>query len=394
MKTILLIVITLLATFAGGLSLVPAYAVDTSSHAAKTLLGVLEHTHSKVVALFDSSYTDEEQVPDEVEEQLQTAVQLQEQAQTFFKNGEYHKCIDKATEALNAYGKAIAELNERIEENHNEAEENYALFAAVERAMEHLAKLREIASYLESIGIDVTEATHLLDKAETSLVSAEVSLNTGGFDEADDFLSEARSLMVQATGKLQSMSKPRKIQKIEQFIDQMQSRLRHLQETMFKILNKYGVSEEDTQSLSEEFQSIESAIGEMDVNEDDLDKAINKLKYIIKESQRIGKDHEKLEEKTVEKLYDASKLEAKLDRCRERIRELEKLGHEIDELKGLLLEAEGLLNEVTINLGEGDRETAGDLIEQVDDLLDDIDDLIDEKEEEAEEHDHTHPGGR
>lgn len=387
-KAISLIMITLLATSATGLSLIPAQAAEPRRQAAETLLSVLENSHGKVSALFDSVSAEGGQVPEEAQEQLQAAIQLREQAQTHFEAGEYEECIKKATEALNAYGKATAKLHEDEDDEEpedEEAEENLGLFTAVEKAREHLEKLRSIASGLESQEIDVTEATDLLDQAEVALDSAENELNQGNFEAAEELLEEARSLMGQATGRLQSLSNSKKKEKTEQFIEQTRSRVQQLEEKMLMILSKYGVSEEDTQALMNEFQGIKAALEEIDVDEDDLDDVVHQLKHLVKESHEIGKDHDEIEDETIEKLKDIGKLEAKLNRYRERIRELERLGYNTDELTGLFLEAEGLITEATNKLGEGDKKSAEDLLEEAEDLLDDLDDMIDDVEDETDD---------
>ncbi len=390
-KVISIIVMTLLASSATGLGLIPAQVVEPRSQAAETLLSVLDNTHGRVSALFDSVSAGGGQVPLEAQEQLQEAIQLREEAQTHFESGEYELCIEKATQALNAYGKATAKLHANEEDNEEpedeETEANLGLFTAVEKAREHLEKLRSIASDLESQGIDVTEATSLLDQAEAALDSAEDELNLGNFEAAEDLLEEARSLMGQATGDLRSLSEPKRKEKTKYFINQAMIRFRQLEEKMLRILSKYGVSEEDTQALTAEFQAMTAALEGMDVDEDDLDDVVDQLKGLVKESHEIGRGHDEVADETMERLNDVSKLEARLNRYRERLRELEQLGYNTGSLTGIYTEAEGLLSEVMVKLEEGDREAAEDLIDQVDEMLDDADDMIDDAEEETEAND-------
>lgn len=389
-KIISLIVMTLLATSATGLSYTRAQVTDPRGQAAETLLGLLEQSHARVTALFESMTAEGGQVPEGAQEQLQEAIQLQTEAQAHYDAGEYEECIEKATEALNAYGKATAKVNEAEGEDgeddteDEETEEAVGLFTAVDKAREHLEKLRSIASDLASQGIDVSEAESLLSQAEAALNSAEDELNQGNFDAAEGLLEEARSLMGQATGDLRSLSEPKKKEKTEHFINQTMIRVRQLEEKMLRILSKYGVSEEDTQALTAEFQTMTAALEGIDVDEEDLDDVVDQLKDLVKESHEIGKDHDEVEDETMERLNDVSKLEAKLNRYRERLRELEQLGYNTGNMTGIYTEAEGLLSEAMVKLEEGDREAAEDLIDQVDEMLDDADDMMDDAEEEAE----------
>ena len=82
-----------------------------------------------------------------------------------------------------------------------EVEKNLGLFTAVERARAYLEKLRSIAADLESQGIDVTEATSLLDQVEATLNSAEDALNQGDFDAAEKLLRRADDLLAEGRAR-------------------------------------------------------------------------------------------------------------------------------------------------------------------------------------------------
>lgn len=388
-KIISLIVMTLLATSATGLDLIPVQAKGPRDQSAETMLGLLEQSNAEVTALFDSITAAGGQVPENAQEQLQEAIQLQAEAQAHYDAGEYEECIEKATDALNVYGKAASKANEAEDEEDegtedNETEKNLGLFTAVDRARAYLEKLRSIATDLESQGIDVTEAKSLLDQAEAALNSAEDALNQGDFEAAEGLLEEARSLMGQATGDLRSLSEPKKKEKIEHFVNQTMIRVRQLEVKMLRILSKYGVSEEDTQALTAEFQAMIAALEGVDVDRDDLDDVVDQLKGLVKESHEFGKGHDEVEDETIKRLKDVSNLEAKLNRYRERLRELEQLGYGTGNMTGIYTEAEGLLSEAMVKLEAGDREATEDLIDQIDEMLDDIDDMIDDAEEEVE----------
>ena len=386
-KALSLIVMTLLATSTTGLSLVYAQAAEPRSQAAETLLSVLENTNGKVSALFDSVTAGGGQVPQEAQEQLQLAITLRAQAQALFDAGEYGECIKKSTESLNAYGKATARLHLDDDDDEPEEEENLGLFTAVERARAYIDKLRSAASELESQGIDVSEVESLLDQADTALDGAEDALNQGDFDEAKDLLGEARSLMSQATGELRSLSNTKRKEKTEHFINQTMIRVRQLEEKMLRVLSRYGVSEEDTQALVAEFRAMTAALEGMDLDRDDLDDVVDRLKHLVKESYEFGKDYDEVEDETVERINDVSKLEAKINRYRERLRELEQLGYNTGNVTAIFAEVEGLLSEAMVKLEDGDREAAEDLIHQADEMLEDIDDMIDDAEDEDDDND-------
>ena len=379
-KALSLIVMTLLATSATGLGLVYAQAAEPRSRAAETLLSVLENTNGRVSALFDSVTAGGGQVPQEAQEQLQVAVTLRAQAQAHFEAGEYEECIKKSTEALNAYGKAVAKLHR--DDDDDEAEEQLGLFTAVERARAYLDRLRSAATDLESQGIDISEVESLLDQAEAALDGAEDALNQGDFDAAEDHRGEARSLMGQATRELRSLSNTKRREKAERFINQTMIRIQQLEEKMLRVLSRYGVSEEDTQSITAEFRAMTAALEGMDLDRDDFEGVVGRLRHLVKESHEIGRGRDEVENETVERISDVSRLEAMLNRYRGRLRELEQLGYGTGNMTGVLAEAEGLLSEAMVKLEEGDREAAEGLIDQANEMLDDIDDMIDDAEDE------------
>ena len=389
-KVISIIVMTMLATSVTGLALTPAQAVGVRSRAAETLLMVLEGSEVRVTALFDEAGAEGVPVSEAAWEQLQAARGLKDEAQDLFDAGEYEECIAKATEALNAYGKATSQLFSSMDDaedgddqGEDEQEGGLGLFVAVEIAWRHLDKLRSIASALEDQDLDVAKANELLDQAREALEGAEKALEAGDFELAGELLGEARSLMGQATGELMRLSASKKKEMVQNFVEEMTNRMQQLEGKMLAMLAKVGAFKEDAQALSDEFEGIREALGDTDVDKEDMGAIVHRLVHLVRDARGIGRGLGVEEDRIIQMFHDLSGLEAKIDRYMERLSELEGMGYDIAELAGLLDEAEAMLLEAMAKLEEGDRDSAEGLVDQIDELLDYIDDLIDEAEDEA-----------
>lgn len=389
-KTITALLIMLLATSAAaGISFAAVENTGTPQQAAETLLGVLKDSRAEVTILFDAIVEGGGEVPEDAQEALDEADELRDEAQSLYDAGDYEDSIEKATKALNKYGKAASLALKTNEDDETEAEEEddaYKLLAGYEKAVDRLERLKTIAGELTAQGIDTSEADAIILEVEDSLSHLEEALDQGDLEAAESLLGEVNGTLGKLTATLQILSKPKKKEKMEHFIDQTRHRVQQLETKMLRILAKYGLSEEDEQAISDEFQAIIAGLDDIDVDRDDLGDAVDSLKGLVKETNRVGKDKD-VEEDVVDDINMLNKHESKLNRYRERIRELEGLGAPTDELLGLLNEAEGLLSQANDEMDAGNKEAAKGLIDDADDVLDELDDMIDDLEEEYEDDD-------
>lgn len=388
-STALLLITLLVASSAAGLGLVSGQPVSTSQQVAETLLNVLGNSHGEVTSLFESVVSGGGTVSEDAQEAYDEAVQLRTQAQEEYDLGEYEEAVKTATKALNMYGKAAGKVFEDEEEDEPEdddTEEFLGLFVAHERSLERIEKLRKIAEDLTTQGIDVTEATALIDEAQEKLDAMSSALELGEFDSAEDLLGEANSLMGESTGSLQSLSKQKKIEKTEKFIVKTKSMIESLEAKMDRILEKYNLSDEDAAAIREEFQEMKDRLDGIDLDEgEDLNDIIDDLKDIVKDSRDVGDDEDEFDDDVIKSLKEINKQESKLERYRERVEELALLGVDTTGLDALVTGIEEALADALSGTDDGDEDATEDLIDEADDLLDDLDDLIDEVEEEAED---------
>ncbi len=391
-RTITALLIMLLATStAGGISFAAAEETGTPQQAAETLLGVLDDSRAEVATLFDSIVKGGGEVLEDAQEALGEADELRDEAQALYDAGDYEESFDKATKALNKYGKAASLALKTDEEDETGSEEEdededdaYELLAGYEKAVNRLEKLKAIAEELEAQGIDVSEADAIILEAEEYLYQLEEALDQGDLDTAGSLLGEANGALGKLTATLQTISKPKKKEKMEHFIDQTRHRVQQLETKMLRILAKYGLSEEDSQAIKEEFQAIIAGLDDIDVDRDDLGDAVDSLKGLVKETNRVGKD-KKVDEKVVDEINKLNRHESKLNMYRERVMELEALGVPTDELLGLIKQAEDLLSQANDEMDAGNKDAAEDLIDEAEEILGELDDMIDDLEEEYED---------
>jgi tetratricopeptide (TPR) repeat protein len=229
-KTITALLIMLLATSAAaGISFAAVEDTGTPQQAAETLLGVLEDSRAEVTILFDSIVDGGGEVPEDAQEALDEADELRDEAQALYDAGDYEDSIEKATKALNKYGKAASLALKTNEDDETEAEDDaYKSLAGYEKAVDRLEKLKAIAEALETQGIDVSEADAIILEAEDSLSHLEEALDQGDLETAESLLGEVNGTLGQLTATLKNLSKPKKKEKMEHFIDQTRHRVQQL----------------------------------------------------------------------------------------------------------------------------------------------------------------------
>jgi hypothetical protein len=397
MITLTTLLATLLATsFMGGAYLVYAQEVDENQVAAENLLSMLTESEAEVTSLFETIIGDGGEVPEDAAEALIEAQELHAEAQGLYDEGSYEESVEKATDALNKYGKAITEATPEEpeepeapedpedpeetevmtaeEEITEETEKMIGITTAIEKAEKRINKLREIAGELSTVEIDTTEASSLLDEASGILDSISLEDTEG----AEELLSTANELIGQATGLLKSNGEPIKEEKIEHFTQQAIHHIEQLNTKMNRFLDKFGSTEETSLTMQTQYDDIMAGLEGIDTK-DGLKAAVTQLKWLEKETRNIGKGTEVEEligEEAFESLKGQMKLESKLDYYWEIVNEMDDEDPVKAEAGELLAQAEGLLSGAETALVEGDEGLADEMVEEAEEIIDNIDDLL------------------
>ena len=389
----MLLISLLLTTVARDTGLTCAKTEDTSHNVAETLLDLLKVSCEEVNALF-RSIPNGSDITNDLVEALAEAETLHEEAKAYFEAGEYDQAIDRATKAMNLYGKVaskIYEIQGKDEEQNEDDEteetvEPVELYSYYEKSLDRLERFKEITYELENQGVEVSEILTLILKTESSLADMKEKLEHGDFEEVESIHTVVEDALEEVEGGLQSQSHEKRKEKAERFIDQTRQRVQQLETKYDKVLDKHDVSDDDIGGIHEEFQEIFSALdeAEKDIDDDELDEAIEQLKDTVKELKDVGKDQEGLEDELVENLNNLNEQDFILKTYLDRIRMLEGLGIDTVELDDLLEKIERLLVDANKKINEGKNEDAEILIDDSDDLLKKLDDFIDKLQEEEE----------
>ena len=385
----------LTASALGGAVFAHAQDVDENMVAAETMLLLLTDRDSVVTSLFEQIVNDGGEVPEKAQEAFDEAQQLHAEAQTLFDEADYEEALEKATEALNEYGKAeiraVPEEPEPLtveqQEIQDETEKMVGLFTAIKKARARIVKLEEIANDLDALDVDTSDARGLLEDAEEILVEIEDLLKSSVFDEPDIVLGQANRLIGQATGMIKSHGAPMKQKKLQNFIEQTMHRMGQLENKMNRIINKRGLSNEGlTSQFGGIFAGLEELDTEDDLTHDEMKDLIRQLKDIMKDANKVGKpedDEDSLfDEETIEALNTQTNMETRIAQYRTQVMSIEGNEELVSELLGLLDDAELLLAQAEDALGLEDEDLAEEHTEAAEDVLDQFEELFDEIEEE------------
>jgi len=383
-----LIMMTLLTASAlGGAVFAHAQEVEVDENmvAAENLLSMLSERESAVTSLFEQIVGEGGEVPEDAAEALLEAQELHAEAQGLYDEGSYEESLEKATDALNKYGKAITEATPEepedpeepetmTTEEQEETEKMVGLFTAIEKARKRITNLDEIANKLIEQGIDVSEAKAKLFDA--GLILDSILLED--IEGAEEQLFEANSLIGEATGMLKSNGEPIKEEKIELFRTQAMHHMEQLNIKMLRFLDKFGSSEEDSLLMQAKYGEISKGLSAIDTK-DGLKAAVTQLKWLEKEKRNVGKGtevEELLGEDTFESIDDQTKMESKLEYYWEIVNAMDDEDPVRAEVLVFLSQVEDLLVGAETALVEGDEDLADEKTEEAEEILEIIDDLV------------------
>jgi tetratricopeptide (TPR) repeat protein len=394
----------------GNTYLVNAQEVDENQVAAENMLSMLTSSEAEVTSLFETIVGGGGEVPEDAAEALQEAQEQHIEAQTLYDEGDYEKSLDKATKALNNYGKAITEATPEqpeepedpdvteepedpettdpedpedpeepevmiTEQEEEETEKMIGITTAIEKARKRIEKLQEVSGDLATLEVDTGEASTMLDQA-TAILDA-ITLEDP--EAAETLLSEANSLIGQATGLLKSNGEPIKEEKIEHFRQQAIHHVEQLKTKMNRFLEKFGSSEETTTLMQSQYGEIMAVLEGIDVTKDGLKDAVTQLKLMEKETRNVGKGtevEELLGEDGFMSLKGQMKLESKLEYYREIVDSLDPEDPIRVEAEPLLALVEELIDGAETALVGGNEDQADEMEEDAEVLLDEVEGLL------------------
>ena len=105
--------------------------------------------------------------------------------------------------------------------------------------------------------------------------------------------------------------------------------------------------------IVDSFQDIVLRLDTLDIDDEDLDDVIDELEDLVEDTEDILEDEDEFDDDIVEAVLDIDKLVFKLGKYRQLIEELGETGFEVESYMTMIVEAEGILDEVFIDLENG-----------------------------------------
>ena len=390
MRKIMMIILTtlftsiLLTSVMGGTYLVRAQ-VDENQATAENMLSMLTESQAESTSIFETITGDGGTIPEDAAEALLEAQEQHAEAQTLYDEGDYEKCIEKATKALNQYGKAITEATKKEYEDsetpetttteiEEETEELVGISVVIQKAENRIKQIEKIAAKQKDLEIDVTEATKLLEEARSILDTISLEDPQG----AEEKLSEVNELIGEATVLLKKNGEPIKEAKVEHFRQQAIHQIEQLQVKMARFMNRFGSSEITLMTVQTQYEDILAELTAIDTH-DGLKEAVTQLRLLEKETRNVGKNtevEELLGEEGFEALKGQLKLESRLEYFQGIVETLDSEDPVRAEAEQLLVQVEELLGEAETALADGNEDQADEMVEDAEAILEQVEDLL------------------
>ena len=363
---------------------------EQNQEVADALFNVLDVTRTEVDALFDD-VTQTEAVPDDALESYEEAQLLWDEAVSYYDEGDYEEAADKAKDALNKFGEAAYEVVDSDEheddEIDDEIEDAIETYVDLEKIMNRIVKLGEILADLMDGGVDVSTIILELDEVNSYVVEAEALLDVGDFMSAEDVIESIEDSLDEIKEEIEKASEPLTQLKTEEFISDSRDRVSSLEETVVQLLSSYGATDEEIALIVDSFQDIVLRLDTLDIDDENLDDVIDELEDLVEDTEDILEDEDDFDDDIVEAVLDIDKLVFKLVEYRQLIEELGETGFEIESYMTMIVEAEGILDEVFIDLENGYSDVVDDKLDVVEEILDSFEDLFDEIDDAVGDHD-------
>ena len=354
---------------------------EQNQDVADALFNVLEGTRTEIDELFDD-VTQTDLVPDDALESYEEAQLLWDEAVSNYDDGDYEEAADKAKDALNKFGEAAYEVVESDEHENDEIddeiEDAIETYVDLEKIMNRIAKLGEILADLMDRGVDVSTIILELDEVNSYVVEAEALLDVGDFESAEDVIEFIEDALDEIKEEIEMASEPLTQLKTEEFIRDSRDRVSSLEGTVVQLLSSYGATDEEIALIVNSFQDIVLRLDTLDIDDEDLDDVIDELEDLVEDTEDILEDEDDFDDDIVEAVLDIDKLVFKLGEYRQLMEELGETGFEVESYMTMIVEAEGILDEVFIDLESGYSDVVDDKLEDVEEILDSFEDLFDE----------------
>jgi len=176
-----------------------------------------------------------EEQAETLEEAVQTADSLMQEAKEAYQAGDLETASEKVREAFNTTREALIAVGESPGEMAARR-----LMAAIARHKRALRKLRSAVQRVENLGIDVSELKDDLARADTLLQEAEDLVREGNLAEATQKVSEAHRILVSVASRLREIArevlKDRIMERSDEIVQAVERTISRLEEAEQRLI--------------------------------------------------------------------------------------------------------------------------------------------------------------
>ena len=322
---------------------------------------------------------DEEiELPEDILDAIEEAMTALEEAEQLVEEEKYGSAAEKAREALGVLGSVFDGVQALVpeeeppedEEPEDDVERGISLYVAIDMALRYVDKVNEAVDRLidEEYEFDIEGIRKSLKDAEEALLALREDLDSLDSDAniADivQELARIRESLGEMNGLLQStVVKRYKVEMTERFMEQIQNRVRVLNETILKLRER--LEAEKTVMVGNALGNVYRTIERLRerLSTDDVDKLLDELEDTVED---IDENLDELNGKgTSTNLKSMNVVEARINVLRKSAERLRRKGGDTSDVDVELEAATRLLEMMMERLREGDSTEAQKILDEV-----------------------------
>jgi hypothetical protein len=230
-KLLMNIVLILITVFA--LMLVSSSAAGqqttVTSDKAQDLFSLLQKSNSTVTEIFLQFQADGKTIPQASLDEYNQALVLAEESRSLLQAGNYSEANSKIIQALQKLKESLRIVYTTIPEQPTETEANVEktiqLKSSIDRYREQLERIENLTRLAATVGYNITTIEDNIQALRSLLDGAINNVDQRRFEAAIANLTEAKTIGEQLTSFLNNIASDLKIQRIETYINQTETRL-------------------------------------------------------------------------------------------------------------------------------------------------------------------------
>ena len=324
------------------------------------------------------------EVPEDMLAAIEEAMAHLEEAERLIEQEEYGAAAEEAREALDILGDVFDEAQTLVpeeeppeeeapledEETEDDVERGIGLYVAIDMALRYIDKVNETVDRLLEEGYEFDEEyiRERLKEAKDALSALRAKLDSLGSDasiaEIAKELARIREFLGETNGLLHSTAvKKHKLQMTERFMEQVQNRVRVLNDTILKLRERLEAEKTVMvgNTLGNVYRKIERLRDRLST--DDVEELMDELENAVDE---IDENLDELNGKgTSTNLKSMNVVEARINVLRKSAEKLKRKGGDTSDMDEELEVATGLLERMMERLREGDSTEAQNILDDV-----------------------------